>query len=152
MLFNVSYERSGVCQVNLAEAKSLNAVHAWFAMYKPDARIMSVQEETNDHSKPGMPVISIPDDYLPYLRAAQDMSEILTREKGMTCTFYVMDKRYYSRLAYPQLSADNRGNPLFVGDWYVIVRCSNGALYYVNVTHDSVVTMCAEVFSFIQYK
>ena len=66
--------------------------------------------------------------------------------------FYVMDKRYYDNLALPQFSADNRGNRLVIGDWYVIVTCGDGYKYYINVTADSVVTMCAEVFDFLQYK
>ena len=70
----------------------------------------------------------------------------------MSCEFYIMDNRYYGQLAMPQFSADNRGNPLVVGDWYVIVTCADGWKYYINVTLDSIITMCAEVFAFLQYK
>lgn len=152
MLYNISFVRNDVCQAGLAEAACAEAVYAWYAMYKPDARIFGVTEAASDDKKPGKPIVTIRENYMPYQRAAQNMSQILSSAKGMTCSFYVMDERYYKNLAYPELSSDNRGNKLIIGDWYVIVRCSNGYLYYINVSHDSIVTMCAEVFSFIQNK
>lgn len=152
MLYNVSFICNDVYQANLAEAPCPEAIYAWHAMYKPDARILGVTAATIDDRKPGKPIVTICKNYLPYQHAAQNMSLILSQAKDMTCTFYVMDEHYYNNLAYPELSCDSRGNMLIVGDWYVIVRCANGCLYYINVSHDSVVTMCAEVFQFIQYK
>lgn len=152
MKYNVSFVRNEVAQSNIAIADNEMAVMAWFKMYKPDARILTIFSATPDDEKPGKPCIEIPQNYLPYMNAADNMSLILQHEKGMNCRFYVMDKTYYGNLAYPQLSADNRGHSLVVGDWYVIVTCSNGYKYYVNVSGDSVVTMCAEVFDFIQNK
>lgn len=152
MLYNISFVRNDVYQAGLAEAACSEAVYAWYAMYKPDARILGVNEASSDDKKPGKPIVTIGENYMPYQRAAQSMNQILSSAKGMTCSFYVMDERYYKNLAYPELSSDNRGNKLIVGDWYVIVRCSNGYLYYINVSHDSIVTMCAEVFGFIQNK
>lgn len=152
MLYNVSFVCNDIFQAGLAEASCAEAVYAWYTMYEPDARIMSVTEASSDDKKPGKPIVNISDNYMLYQRAAQSMSQILSSAKGMTCSFYVMDERYYKNLAYPELSSDNRGNHLNVGDWYVIVRCSNGYLYYINVSNDSIVTMCAEVFGFIQNK
>lgn len=152
MLYNVTFMRNDISHANLAEAPCPEAVYAWYAMYKPDARILGVSVATIDDQKPGKPVVTIRENFLSYRHATQNMSLILSHAKDMTCTFYVMDEQYYKNLAYPELSCDNRGNRLMVGDWYVIVRCSNGYLYYVNVSHDSIVTMCAEVFSYIQNK
>ena len=152
MVYNVTFTRNDVTQSNLAIAESPIAVMAWFKMYQPDARVLDVNPATADDQKPGKPCIDVPANYLPYMNAADQMSLILQSEKGMSCRFYIMDEAYYGDLAFPQLSADNRGHRLTIGDWYVIVTCSNGHKYYVNVTWDSVVTMCAEVFDFIQCK
>lgn len=152
MKYNVSFVRNEVSQSNIAIADNEMAVMAWFKMYKPDARILTVFPAKPDDEKPGKPCIEIPQNYLPYMNAADNMSLILQHEKSMSCCFYVMDKAYYGNLAYPQLSADNRGHALVIGDWYVIVTCSNGYKYYINVSGDSVVTMCAETFDFIQNK
>ena len=152
MKYNVSFVRNDVAQANLAIADSDMAVLAWYRMYKPDARVLAVSPATPCDEKPGKPCVEIPVNYLPYMSAADNMSLILQREKGMTCRFYVMDQRYYRNLADPQLSCDSRGHALAVGDWYVIITCSGGYMYYVNVTYDSVATMCAEVFGFVQHK
>lgn len=150
--YNITFNRNGVYQSNLAIAECTASVWAWYKMYKPDAKILDVTPARSDDEKPGKPCIQIDANYMPYMLAAENMNFILRREKGMTCAFYVMDKRYYNDLACPEFSADNRGNQLIIGDWYVIVTCSNGYKYYINVTCDSVITMCAEVFNFIQNK
>lgn len=152
MKYNVSYILDDITHANLADANSPIAVTAWYKMRHPDARILDVRPATADDDKPGKPYIRIPMNVLPYMNAAENISCILQREKGMTSVFYVMDNRYYKNLALPQFSADNRGHQLVVGDWYVIVTCGDGYKYYINVTADSVVTMCAEVFDFLQYK
>lgn len=93
-----------------------------------------------------------PKDMERYHFAVSQMSHILTNEKRMACFFIVMDNGYLKSLECPELILDNRGHWLFVGDWYVVIVCHNGYRYYVNVTADSVTTMCAEVFDFIQNK
>lgn len=152
MKYNVSFKRNDVYRSNLAIAECRNAVLAWYRMYKPDAEILNVRVALSDDEKPGKPCIQINTNYHPYIYAATSMSLILLNEKDMNCEFYVMDERYYNNLDHPELSADNRGNRLVIGDWYVIVTCSDGYKYYINVSHDSVLTMCAEVFDFIQHK
>lgn len=152
MKYSVSFIRNEVSQSNFAIADSEMAVKAWFKMYKPDARILSVSPANSSDEKPGKPCVEIPANFLPYLNAADYMSVILQCEKNMTCRFYIMTKAYYDKLSCPQLAADNHGHALVIGDWYVIVTCSNGYKYYINVSHDSVVTMCAEVFDFIKNK
>ena len=87
-----------------------------------------------------------------HAHAAEMVSLILQHEKGMTCHYFTMTAEYIQGLRFPQLVRDNRGNQLIPGDSYMIVTCSNGYKYYVNVSGDSVVTACAEVFDFIQYK
>lgn len=93
-----------------------------------------------------------PKDIWKYRFAAMHMTDILIKEKNMGCVFVVMDDDYLNALECPELVRDSRGNRLFVGDWYVVIVCNNGYRYYVNVTADSVITMCAEVFGFIQNK
>lgn len=84
--------------------------------------------------------------------AAQKITELIDKLYKAKCEYYVMDDEYLSLLAYHQLSCDNHGNNLFKGDAYMIITVSNGYKYYVNVTADSVLTACSEVFNFIQYK
>ena len=153
MKYYVYYILNDIPNGNLAVADSEQAVLGWYKMYNPGIRILSLRQAMlDDEKKPGIPCIEIGANYLPYVEAADQMSLILQHAKNMSCRFYVMDEAYYGDLAFSQLSADNRGQQLTIGDWYVIVTCSNGHKYYVNVTCDSVVTMCAEVFDFIQCK
>ncbi len=84
--------------------------------------------------------------------AAQSISEIMQRVSGAHCAYLVMDDAYMSTLAMPQYSTDNRGNRLMIGDQYMVITCANGYRYYVNVSADSIMTACAEVFCFAQNK
>lgn len=84
--------------------------------------------------------------------ACDDMARILLREKGMYCCFAVMTEDIRNSHQFPELIRDHNGALLIDGDEYVIVTCGNGYRYYINVTGDSVITMCAEVFNFIQNK
>lgn len=87
-----------------------------------------------------------------HAHAAEMISMILQQEKDMRCEYATMTAEYIQGLRFPELVRDNRGNYLIPGDAYMIVTCSNGYKYYVNVSGDSVVTACAEVLDFIQYK
>lgn len=84
--------------------------------------------------------------------ACDNMAMILMANKHMYCCFQTIDEDYINSFTFPDLIRDNRGNHLIPGDEYVIVTCQNGYRYHINVTGDSVVTMCAEVFDFIQNK
>lgn len=84
--------------------------------------------------------------------AANKITELLDWIYRAKCEYYIMDDEYLSQLAYPELSHDNHGNRLIKGCAYMIITVSNGYKYYVNVTADSVLTACAEVFNFIQNK
>lgn len=139
-------------QTLFAEAPGIPTIIAWFKMYAPDAQIHDICAATAAHEAPGKPCIVIERSYEPYTSAARCISLILERQKTMTCRFYVMDEGYLQSLTYPALAVDNHGTPLRVDNWYVIVTRENGYKYYINVTSDSVVTMCAEVFNFIQCK
>ena len=57
--YNVSFIRNGICQSNLAEADSREAVEEWFAQNKPDARVLTVREVATDDLRPGKPTIVI---------------------------------------------------------------------------------------------
>ena len=80
MKYNVSFIRNDIAQANLAIADSDMAVMAWFRMYKPDARVLSVSPATPCDEKPGKPCLEIPVNYLPYMNAADNMSLILQHE------------------------------------------------------------------------
>lgn len=84
--------------------------------------------------------------------AANKITEIIDATSKAKCEYRVMDDEYIGMLAIPQLSQDNHGHCLFAGDAYMIITCSNGYKYYINVTADSVLAACAEVFNFIQNK
>lgn len=84
--------------------------------------------------------------------AAKKISEILDWTSKAKCEYIIMNDDYLSKLTFPQLACDNHGTPLLKNDAYMIITCSNGYKYYVNVTADSVLTACAEVFNFVQYK
>ena len=87
-----------------------------------------------------------------YHEACEHMTRILLDNKGMHCYFRVVSEAYIKGFTYPELVRDNRGHELIPGDEYVVVVCQNGYQYHINVTDDSVVTMCAEVIDFIQNK
>ena len=84
--------------------------------------------------------------------AAQQIDALIRRTSGAGCRYFVMDDEYLSGIRYPQLVRDNNGNQLFPGDRYMIITCANGHRYYVNISGDSVLTACAEVFQLIQNK
>ena len=68
------------------------------------------------------------------------------------CEYRIMDSDFLESLTAPELACDNRGNRLVKGDAYMVVTAPNGYSYYINVTADSPLTACAEVFQFIQHK
>lgn len=68
------------------------------------------------------------------------------------CEYRIMNSDFLENLSFPELTCDNRGNRLMKGDAYMIVTAPNGYPYYINVTADSPLTACAEVFQFIQHK
>ena len=84
--------------------------------------------------------------------AAAQIDELILRTSGARCGYRVMDDEYIAALPYPQLVRDNNGNPLIPGDRYMIITCANGYRYHVNISGDSVLTACAEVFQFISGK
>lgn len=51
-----------------------------------------------------------------------------------------------------QVLHDVNGYNLNPDDTYAVVICENGYRYYINITGDSILTACAEVLNFIQYK
>ncbi len=141
-----------VWQTRIVNAESEQAVAAWFRMYEPDTSILGIYNPIALSVEPDEPAIDVARDYSRHMDAADGMSLILFREKSMTCEFYVMDTEGLKELEKHPGIVDSRGNPLMIGDWYVIITCANEHRYYVNVTYDSVTAMCAEVFGFIQHK
>ena len=91
-----------------------------------------------------------------YEAVVSKVSEILKSEKNMTAQFIIAAPENIETIApkrlYDGLSHDSKGNPIIPGDWYIVVTCDNDYKYVINVTYDSTITMCAEVFNFIQYK
>lgn len=68
------------------------------------------------------------------------------------CEYLIVSGAYLDTLEYPSLACDNHGEPIRVGDAYMVITCANGYKYYINVTADSPYTACAEVFKFIQHR
>lgn len=83
---------------------------------------------------------------------ATGIDAILSATAKARCRYLVMTQEYMAALPFPALCHDNRGNPLLIGDAYMVITCENGHKYYVNVTADSPLTACAETFAFVQYK
>ncbi|MBR6570414.1 MAG: hypothetical protein IKK75_08185 [Clostridia bacterium] len=86
------------------------------------------------------------------LVAARHMNELLQDIANAHCTYMIVDDAYIAGLRYPELVRDSRGNRLISGDQYMIVTCPNGYQYYINITGDSVLTACDEVFHYISGK
>lgn len=84
--------------------------------------------------------------------AAMRIDGLLNHQSKAHCEYLVMDETYMGTLVIPEFARDSRGNPLLIGDQYMVVTCANGYKYYINVTADSVLAACAEVFNFIQHK
>lgn len=89
------------------------------------------------------------------LKAIEGLNLILAA-KNMTCDLVLMDGDTY-RNAVDVGGRVKEGavlpwGRLVLGDWYVVVTCVNGYKYYVNVSFDSSVWMCAEVLNCIANK
>lgn len=72
--YTISYEKNGVYQVIGVNAQTAGQATAYFAQYKPAARIIGICEGME--SKPGLPVITVPDDF----REAQEVKRVPGRE------------------------------------------------------------------------
>ena len=83
--------------------------------------------------------------------ASQIDSLVNTLSKAR-CEYLIVDDAYLSTLDHPNLASDNHGEPLLIGDAYMVITCANGYKYYINVTADSPYAACAEVFNFIQHR
>ena len=84
--------------------------------------------------------------------AMRYLSQILHDNGFKGCHLYQWEKDDFKKFSFPDLLCDQKGNRLIPGDWYVIIRCVNDYLYFVNVSGDSVLTACAEVLIFAQNK
>ncbi|MBE5799366.1 MAG: hypothetical protein E7321_05375 [Clostridiales bacterium] len=85
-------------------------------------------------------------------QAAAHCSAILQAASGANVEHLHMTAEYLSGFRFPELLHDNRDNPLLPGDDYLVITCRNGYQYYVNVTADSALTACAELFAFASRK
>lgn len=83
---------------------------------------------------------------------ASQISSLIDMLSKAKCEYLVMDEAYIASLEYPDLASDNHGDPLCLGDAYMVITCANGYKYYINVTADSPYAACAEVFNFIQHR
>lgn len=84
--------------------------------------------------------------------AIRDISDILKNNGFKGCNLYQMEEAELKRYSFPELAVDSNGSRLIPGEWYVVIRCNNDYRYLVNVTGLSVLSACAEVLTFIQYK
>lgn len=84
--------------------------------------------------------------------AIRDISDILKNNSFKGCNLYQMEEAELKRYSFPELAVDSNDSRLIPGEWYVVIRCNNDYRYLVNVTGLSVLSACAEVLNFIQYK
>lgn len=83
---------------------------------------------------------------------AAKIDSLLKTLSKARCEYRIMDAAYIGSLDHPSLASDNHGEPLLIGDAYMVITCANGYKYYINVTADSPYAACAEVFNFIQHR
>jgi len=57
--YEVTFERNGVYQSNLAVAENDLNVKNWFNENKKSTRVIAIKEATSDSMKPGKPCITI---------------------------------------------------------------------------------------------
>ena len=84
--------------------------------------------------------------------AIRDISDILRNNGFKGCNLYQMEEAELKHYSFPELAVDSNGSRLIAGEWYVVVRCNNDYRYLINVHGLSVLSACAEVLNFIQYK
>jgi hypothetical protein len=80
------------------------------------------------------------------------ISDFIQNHGFKGCHVHKWERSDFDQFQFPELIRDNHGNILFPGELYVIVTCENDHRYYVNITGLSVLSACAEVLNFIQYK
>jgi hypothetical protein len=91
--------------------------------------------------------------FIDYFMATVILSQILQNASdGKSCRFMILTQEEYETFEHPEIMHSTRGHNLLVGDWYVVVTCRNGYKYYVNVTADSIITMCIEVLKAMEFK
>lgn len=59
MKYHISYEKSGVYQAMIVDARSAAVAEHYLMSQKPDARICGTHEASIDDMKPGMPVLVV---------------------------------------------------------------------------------------------
>ena len=85
-------------------------------------------------------------------KAIRNISDILKNNGFKGCNLYQFTDNDLKHYSFPELAIDSNGSRLIPGEWYVFIRCNNDYRYCINVTGLSVLSACAEVLNFIQYK
>lgn len=80
--------------------------------------------------------------------AIRDISDILRNNGFKSCEVLRWEESAPNMIALH----DHNGCNLNPEDTYVVITCENDYHYYINITGSSVLSACAEVLSFIQYK
>lgn len=62
MEYTISYENDNVFQIIGVNAQTEEQATAYFTRYKPTARFVGIREGIE--SKPGLPIITVPSDFL----------------------------------------------------------------------------------------
>lgn len=78
MKYTISYEKNGVYQAIGVNAQTAEQATAYFTQYKPAARFIGIREGME--SKPGFPVITVPDDFK---EAAEEAAEEAQQESTL---------------------------------------------------------------------
>ena len=83
---------------------------------------------------------------------AKKIDSLVNAMSKAHCEYLIVSGAYLDTLEHPSLASDNHGEPIRVGDAYMVITCANGHKYYIRVTADSPYTACAEVFNYIQHR
>lgn len=61
--YNISYQKSGIYQAILVNAKDEAHAKAYFKSHKPTAEVIGCKVATGEDQRPGKPVLTVPEDF-----------------------------------------------------------------------------------------
>lgn len=119
--YNISYQKDGIYQAILVEAKDEAHAKAYFENHKPTAEIIGCGIATRDDQRPGKPVLTVPEDFC--IKTAEEITaDIIAYFENNEDAFndcieeldsyngYLGDNRYYSMDELDEFYRDS--NPL----------------------------------------
>ena len=79
---------------------------------------------------------------------AKHISDLISLTSNATCEYKKMPSEEEGAEPFTR----ENGNVLYAGREYMVITCSNGYKYYVNVTADSPLAAAAETLELASYK